>query len=275
MTAPDILERVRRIRPDASAPVVSASDPSSAALLERILATDLDTRPARTVGRVISAIAALAAIGLVAASLLVPNGPSATAQVVKAVRTSVEVGSGSASMRVTSTLDGLPNNGTVALAWNGNDESYLFNFPQQSGQIETRVVSGRVLEKVGAGQWTEVGTSTPKTAQLTQAVSSLERLSARISFEYIGIGHGLRHFRAQGDLTPLDSVDAGFVFGTNGAPEATTTSLEVWVGVDDDLIYRVRTAFRGTTDGHFVEAVAVTELNLSATVSIVDPLAGS
>ena len=179
-------------------------------------------------------------------------------------------------MQVVSTLDGKPNNGTVTLAWNGGDESYVFNYPQQNGRFETRIVSGRVLQKIGEGQWTDFGPTgqLPRTGKLADGSSSLARIASAINFEDVGNDAGLRHYRALGDLSPLDSADAGFLFGTNGAPTGVTTSLEVWVG-PNGLIQRVRTAFRGTPAGRSLEAVATTELNLTEPVRILDPLATS
>jgi hypothetical protein len=55
-----------------------------------------------------------------------------------------------------------------------------------------------------------------------------------------------RHVRGTGDLSALDSPTqrGGFLFGTNGAPGAKTTAIELWVNPTRG-IRRVSSSFEG------------------------------
>jgi hypothetical protein len=273
MKSPELLHRVRRLRP------VHGPENSdlfqSDALLARILATETQSSAGRSVLKIPILLSAVAAGGIGLTFAWSSGEATATTRVAKAANASAALGTGRATMRVNSTLNGAPNNGTVELAWDSDNESYIFDYPNSSGSFETRVLDGRILQRLGSDPWKVVGDGTsqlPKSGGLAAAASHFEVLANDLTFEDMGKQSTLRHFRATGDLTSLDTSNGGFVFGTNGAPNAKTTALEVWVD-EQGLIARVRTEFSGNPDGQLIEAEAVTELrDLGGTVEVSDPL---
>jgi Sigma-70 region 2 len=195
----------------------------------------------------------------------------------KAAEASSALGSGRATMLVASTLDGASNNGTVELGWSGSDESYVFNYPESSGSFETRVVGGDVVQRISDNPWKSIrndASQLPESGGLAGVAGGFGMLSKKLTFESLGNDGELRRFEATGGLGALDSSDGGFVFGSNGAPGARTTSLEVWID-PEGLIAKVRTTFEGAADGHVIEADAITVLrDLGQPVLIEDPLPG-
>jgi hypothetical protein len=280
----DVIKRVCQIRPPIGQSAwMSPEDPRSVALLERVLSfAQPQTSPSSSGKRRWASLIALVAafVGLV--SFVVPGGSTASAQVTKAAQATAELRSGRATMMVAGTQNGNPNDGTVILEWNTTAERYQFNYPSSSGSFETRVVNGRVVQSIENGPWAVVNSeevnamALPDNGGLAGAVGAFVQLSREVEFEEVAFEEidfqaELRHYRAIGDLTALDSPRAGFVFGTNGARDAVTTSLEVWVG-EDGLIRRVRSAFAGSPDGYDITAVATTELyDLGDDVAIDDP----
>jgi hypothetical protein len=276
----DVIERVRQIRPPVGQSAwMSPEDPQSVALLERVLsfaqpqASPSSSGKRRQASLLFALVAAF--VGLV--SFALPGGSTASAQVTKAAKATAELRSGRATMIVTGSQNGNPNDGTVILEWNTSAERYQFNYPSTSGSFETRVVNGRVVQSIENGPWAVVtaeqvnAIALPDNGGLAGVVGAFVQLSREVEFEEVDFRAELRHYRAIGDLTALDSPQAGFVFGTNGARDAVTTSLEVWVG-EDGLIHRVRSAFAGSPDGYDITAVATTELyDIGDDVAIDDP----
>ena len=167
--------------------------------------------------------------------------------------------------------------GTVELAWNGADESYLLNYPNQYGTAEIRLVNGKQNQRNGTQPWQALAvdptlwSSGVNTGRLASVTEGFEALTRTIEFEELATDGELRHFRAKGDLGTLDKSPAGFVFGTNGAADAHTTSLEVWTE-NNELIRKVEVSFVGTPDGHQLTATATTEIHdLGADIVIENP----
>jgi hypothetical protein len=274
MKSSELLDRVRGMRPEIGpeeSHLLNHDD-----LLFRILQTEVEPiRVRRSVLKVPMLLSALAAGGIGLTVAWLPGEATATIRVAKAANASAALGTGRATMRVTSTLNGKPNNGTVELAWESENESYVFDYPDSSGSFETRVVDGRVLQRLGSGPWRVVGdgnSQLPKSAGLAAAAQHFEVLARDLTFEYVGKQGAMRHFRATGDLDSLDTANGGFVFGTNGAPNAKTTALEVWVD-EQGLIAKVFTEFSGNPDGQLIKAKATTELrDLGRNVEVSDPL---
>jgi hypothetical protein len=275
MNTTELMDRVARAQPQPP----GTSPSRGGDLLEEIMAgsrtqqtavrSPRRRQPLRSV-----AIVAITAVGAVGVVVAWPDAPSATAQVASAARNTAQLESGKATMHVTSTLDGRPNNGIVELMWNEENESYVFDYPQSSGHFETRILGRRVFQRNAAQNWREVSTSgQPENGGLARVSAGLADLAQSLRFEEVDQQADLRHFRAVGDLASLDDrAQGGFVFGTNGAPGATTTSLEVWVG-SDGRIRKVRSSFTGTPDGHRIEADVVTELrDVGVPVEVVSPL---
>jgi hypothetical protein len=275
MKSADVLGRVRKLRPnEARTNHAEAFSLPSSAMLDRILLTEPDRRPASSFRVPLSIGVLLAGAGGITFAFL-PTPSSANAIVAKAATASAKLGSGRATMLVKSTLDGAANDGTVQLGWSGLDESYAFDYPQSSGSFETRVVGDRVVQRLGGNPWKSIGKRTlqlPESGGLAGVAGGFELLTEKLTFESLGNDGDLQHFRANGDLSPLDTSTGGFVFGTNGAPEARTTALEIWID-SEGLIAKVRTAFAGKPDGHSIEAEATTMLrDLGEPIRIEDPL---
>jgi hypothetical protein len=277
MKSPELLDRVRRLRPENGPGDFHPLQTD--ALLDRILLTRPEQSSTKhSVRKIPIVLSACAAGGMGLAFAWSSGEATATIRVAKAADASAALGTGRATMRVNSTLNGAPNNGTVELAWESENESYVFDYPDSSGNFETRVLDGRVLQRLGNDPWKVVGDGTSqlsKSGGLAAAASRFDVLANDLTFEDLGKQGGLRHFRATGDLTSLDTSNGGFVFGTNGAPNAKTTALEVWVD-EQGLIARVRTEFSGNPDGQLIEAEALTELrDLGKTIEVLDPLAAT
>jgi hypothetical protein len=160
MNAPDLIDRVRQIKP--LVPDWSAQQTAQAtALLERIVSTDVAPvrnrrQPRMTAALLLAGLASVASLSIA----VWPGAASATERVAAAAKASAHAGSGRATMTVTSTLDGAPNDGTVELAWSGTNEQYVFDYPNSSGRFETRALTGKVVQKTGDGDWKVIGRDT-------------------------------------------------------------------------------------------------------------------
>ena len=96
--------------------------------------------------------------------------------------------------------------GTVELAWNGADESYLLNYPNQYGTAEIRLVNGKQNQRNGTQPWQALAvdptlwSSGVNTGRLASVTEGFEALTRTIEFEELATDGELRHFRAKGDL---------------------------------------------------------------------------
>lgn len=276
MKSPDVLDRVRGLRPEDDELATKIPTPTFAyGLLEQILITEPEPRRRpRTLKVAVISSACFAGVAGLAFSVF-PGEATATVRVSRAAQDSAKLLTGRATMTVTSTLDGVRNDGSVDLAWDADEESCLFKYPASSGTFETRVVDRKVLQRIAIGGWKDVGggsSQLPKSGGLEGVVGAFAGLSKGLAFEEVGKEGRFRQYRATGDLSSLDSSDGGFVFGTDGALGAETTSLDVWVD-GEGLLAKVRTTFSGNSDGHVIEAVAVTEFrDIGLPVEIDNPL---
>jgi hypothetical protein len=274
MKSPDLLDRVRGLRPETELPELPLFDGD--ALLARIFQSKMEPASVgRSTLKVPLLLSAFAAGGIGMTVAWLPGEATATTKVAKAANASAALGTGRATMRVASTLNGKPNNGTVELAWESENESYVVDYPDSAGSFETRVVDGRVVQRLGSGPWKALddgASQLPTSGGLAAAASHFEVLSRDLTFEDVGKQGAMRHFRATGNLSSLDTANGGFVFGTNGAPNAKTTALDVWVD-EQGLIAKVFTEFSGNSDGQLIKAEATTELrDLGQTIEVLDPL---
>jgi hypothetical protein len=277
MKSQNVLDQLRTARPDSLIASPDTDSPQALALLERILIDEsLPRSPSRAKAGRRAAVALVAATMLGAAGLLMnTTAPSATAVVRRAAAGSLNLRTGRASMKVASTFDGRKNDGTVELAWNGDDESYSLNYPDQFGTVEIRLVNGKQYQRNGTKPWQALvddptlAAGGANTGRLAAVADGFAALATSIAFDELPPDGKLRHFRAKGDLGTLDTSPAGFVFGTNGAKDASTTALEVWTE-KNQLIRKVRVSFVGTPDGHKLTATATTEFHDPGTEVVIE-----
>jgi hypothetical protein len=276
----DLVDLVKRTAPhfdEHSIPRVS--DHPAQLTLEEIIRSPRSPSPKRSRKLSSFVVATGVAAGvLLFESLLATTTPSAAAAVKTAVNQMAAATTGKAISRSTVTQDGVPYSGTVSVMWDGDNEDYAFDYsPPGPGKFGIRVVDGQQYQTTPSGTW-EKTSQISDPAGLSTTPNRFDVLSTRITFVDAGSevidGIKYRHVVATGDLSPLDSATerAGFLFGTNGAEGARTTSLELWI---DPVrgIRRIRDSFEGDPDGKHLMVNGETDLyDLGLPVVITTPI---
>jgi hypothetical protein len=264
----DVLDLVKRAAPSINeCSITHASDHAAQLTLEQIVRSPRVAPHSQTKKRVVSLVAATGIIaGVVLFESIIPNAtPTAAAAVSRAVNQLSTASTGKAISHSKVTQDGVPFSGTVTVMWNGDDEDYAFDYsPPGPGTFGIRVVDGQQYRSTATGVWEKTG-RIANPSGLSTSPDRFDVLRTRITFidadDDVIDGVTYRHVVATGDLSPLDSATAraGFLFGTNGAEGARTTSLELWLDPKQG-IRRIRDSFVGENEGLRIAATTQTDL---------------
>jgi hypothetical protein len=270
-----LLAELRAARPEAPDALVDPHAPANQAILQTILdggaaeageaGDPLDRRRRRRRRRrVLLRVAAVAAVAAAVAGTVVvwPFGaaePSA-ADVVRSsiVASEAALGSGRASLTVTTESDGLMGDSgtyvsTYEYSFAGDDVGVEMQLsPGSSGAGARRIVDGELYWHVGddpsAPWFHQTGVGPQQSDWTGDPRSLLVGLDAQAGFEIVGDdtvdGADVTHLRA----TTPGNVDASQLsLGEASMSLGTTDALDVWVD-DDDVVRRIDLTVRQTFD---------------------------